>query len=290
VLAVVLLTAVSAMTWLAVGRALAPVAAMTRSAAEWSDRELDRRFGTEPRPDELARLARTFDDLLDRVAASLRHEQRLSAELSHELRTPLARITAEIDLLKQRERPAAERNEAYAAVLRSTDQMRRILETLMAAARAESQPGPRGRTDLGPALAGLAEDWGPSFAERGVALEVRPTANQIAVGVDPDVLERVIAPLLDNARRYARARGVIGAERTNGRARVTVRDDGEGLAPGDADRIFEPGVRGERDAGAPGAGLGLPLARRLARASGGDVAAGEDDGEAGALFEVELPT
>ena len=69
-----------------------------------------------PRPDELGELARTFDALLDRVAASLRHEQRLSAELSHELRTPLARIVAEIELLQRRERSPEDRSEAYAVV------------------------------------------------------------------------------------------------------------------------------------------------------------------------------
>ena len=103
------------LTWITVGRALAPVREMTASAADWSEHDLAQRFGATPRPDELGELAKTFDALLDRVAASLRHEQRLSAELSHELRTPLARIMAEVELLQRRERPPEERAEAYAS-------------------------------------------------------------------------------------------------------------------------------------------------------------------------------
>ncbi|MDX6658833.1 MAG: hypothetical protein QOH62_3626, partial [Solirubrobacteraceae bacterium] len=106
-LGAVLLLALFVVSWLAIGRALQPVAEMTRSAAEWGENDIGRRFGSVPQPDELGELARTFDALFDRVAASLRHEQRLSAELSHELRTPLARIIAEMELLQRRERSAA---------------------------------------------------------------------------------------------------------------------------------------------------------------------------------------
>ena len=106
-----------------VGRALDPVRAMTATGGrvERARPRPNASAPTTPRPDELGELARTFDALLDRVAASLRHEQRLSAELSHELRTPLARIVAEIELLhgaSARPRIAAT---AYAVVSRSAD-------------------------------------------------------------------------------------------------------------------------------------------------------------------------
>jgi two-component system OmpR family sensor kinase len=80
--------------WL-IDKALHPVSWMTRQAADWSDHDLDRRFAMGPARDELTQLACTLDELLDRLAASLRHEQRLSAEISHELRTPLSNIIAE---------------------------------------------------------------------------------------------------------------------------------------------------------------------------------------------------
>jgi signal transduction histidine kinase len=282
-----LLAAVYAVTRLTIGRALDPVRGMTRSAAEWSEHDLDRRFGPAQRPDELGELARTFDALLDRLAASLRHEQRLSAELSHELRTPLARILAEIELLQRRERSPDDRREAYDVVARSAEQMSRILETLMAAARADAQPG-RGRSDLRRAFSDLAQSWTEPLAQRGVQLVIPPGREPLDVGVDADVVERVIAPLLDNAGRYARSQVTIETTRDEGRLRVTVSDDGPGLGPGEAESVFEPGVRGTPVNGNAGAGLGLALSRRLARAVGGDVTAAAD-ATSGTAFVVELP-
>jgi two-component system heavy metal sensor histidine kinase CusS len=287
-LAAVLLVAVAVLTWITVGRALDPVREMTASAADWSEHDLAQRFGATPRPDELGDLARTFDALLDRVAASLRHEQRLSAELSHELRTPLARIVAEIELLQRRERSPEDRREAYAVVERSAEQMSGILETLMAAARAEAQLEAR-RSELGRVLDHVAEGWAPALAERDLALEVqRPPAPMMA-GVDAEVVKRIVAPLLDNARRYARSRVVLGAAAREGAIVVSVADDGPGVAADARDHLFEPGSRNAGVNGHGGAGLGLPLARRLAKAIGGDVTLAPPGPGAGAEFRVRLP-
>jgi signal transduction histidine kinase len=157
----------------------------------------------------------------------------------------------------------------------------------MAAARAEGQHR-RGRSDLGEALEALESEWGDTLAHRGVRLDVRRTAKGMTVGADAEVVERVLGPLLDNAGRYAAGHVTMEGMRAGGRVRILVRDDGPGLGEGQAERVFEPGVRGERANGHGGAGLGLPLARRLARAAGGEVTAGGmPDG--GATFVVELP-
>jgi signal transduction histidine kinase len=287
-LAAVLLPAVGFLTWMTVGRALDPVREMTASAADWSEHDLGRRFGATPRPDELGDLARTFDALLDRVSASLRHEQLLSAELSHELRTPLARIVAEIELLQRRERSPEERGEAYALVARSAEQMSAILETLMAAARADARLD-SGRSEVGRVLAGVAEGWGPTLAQRDVVLEVQRPAAPMMAGVDADVVERIVAPLLDNAGRYARSRVVLSAASGDGAVVVTVADDGPGIADGAREQLFEPGSRTVGVNGHGGAGLGLPLARRLAKAIGGDVSLAPAAAGTGAHFRVRLP-
>jgi signal transduction histidine kinase len=287
-LGLVLLAAVGVLTWITVGRALDPVREMTASAAEWSERDPGRRFGADRRPDELGDLARTFDALLDRVAASLRHEQRLSAELSHELRTPLARIVAEIELLQRRERSPEDRSDAYAVVARSADQMSGILETLMAAARAEAHPT-AGRSEVGGVLDDVAEGWAPALAERHVALEVRHPATPVTAGVDAEVVERIVAPLIDNALRFARSRIVLSATADDGEIVLSVADDGPGVAVEAREQVFEPGVRAAGLNGHRGAGLGLPLARRLAKAIGGDVSLAPAAPGAGAEFQVRLP-
>jgi signal transduction histidine kinase len=283
-LAALLLAAVAGLTWALVGRALSPVRDMTRSAASWSAHGDAQRFGVTPRPDELGELARTFDALMDRVAASLRHEQRLSAELSHELRTPLARITAEVELLQRRRRAAAERAEAYASIGRSAQQMSEILETLMAAARADAGLD-TGRCDVVAVLDELAHHW-PTGT---VALSTGPAGPAVTAGVDREVVQRILAPLLDNARRHARTRVELTTTATAGRVLVTVADDGPGLPDEVLEHLFEPGARVGDVNGHGGAGLGLALSRRLARAAGGDVRA-ERASLGGAAFRVELPT
>jgi signal transduction histidine kinase len=282
-LAGVLLAAVAVLTWIVVGRALSPVREMTRSAASWSAQDDSQRFGVTQRPDELGELAQTFDTLLDRVAASLRHEQRLSAELSHELRTPLARLTAELELLQRRERDPAERADAYASIGRSARQMSEILETLMAAARADSGLD-SGHCDVASVIDGIARQWPRDGAE----LTTRVADDTVTAGVDGEVVERILAPLLDNARRFARAHVELAATAAGGRVLVTVADDGPGLPEDAFEQVFEPGTRLNDAHAHNGAGLGLALARRLARAAGGDVHA-ERPLQGGATFRVELP-
>jgi signal transduction histidine kinase len=289
VLAAVLLGAVGVLTWITVGRALDPVRQMTASAADWSEHHPGRRFGVTPRPDELGDLARTFDALLDRVAASLRHEQRLSSELSHELRTPLARIVAEIELLQRRERTPEDRREAYEVIVRSAEQMNGILKTLMAAARAEVHPQ-ADRSELGHVLDAVAKDWAPTLAKSHVALEVKRPAAPVMAGVEPEVVARIVAPLIDNAQRYARTRIVLSAASVDGATVLSVADDGPGVAVHPREQVFEPGVHAGAGNGHSGAGLGLALARRLAKAVGGDVTLAPAAPGAGAEFRVRLPT
>jgi two-component system heavy metal sensor histidine kinase CusS len=164
--------------------------------------------------------------------------------------------------------------------------MRRILDTLMAAARAEGSTA-RGRSPLAPTLEALAADWNDQFAGRGITLTVEASPAGLQVGADAEVLERVIAPLLDNAARYASSQVTLDARPVAGRIVVRVRDDGPGIEPGSADTIFEPGRRATSANGHGGAGLGLALARRLARAAGGDVTATADG--PGATFLTNLP-
>ena len=126
--------------------ALAPVARMTAQAADWSEDDGGLRFGMGPPRDELTMLAATLDALLDRVAASIRYEQRFSAELSHELRTPLASVVAEAQLALRHGHTRDELRAALERVLESAERISRTLDTLLAAARAELH-GSRGTGD-----------------------------------------------------------------------------------------------------------------------------------------------
>ena len=148
VFAFVVLALVAPPPWWLLAHALQPVVRMTRQAAAWSERDLDKRFALGEPTDELTELAATLDGLLDRLANTLRHEQRFSAELSRELRTPLARVIGEAELALRRERGAAEYRAALELILRNAQQLARTVDALVAAARHEVETPKRQRRRL----------------------------------------------------------------------------------------------------------------------------------------------
>lgn len=277
--------------------ALRPVARMTADAEAWSIHQPDRRFAAGAPYDELSQLAATLDGLLDRLSASLRREERFSAELSHELRTPLAKICVEAELALRREREPKAYRETLATVLRNAQQLTRAVDTLVLAARQESGLD-RGGANVDVVLEAAADACTRLAEEHGVTIAVVPAA--LRIGVEADVAARVLQPIVENACQHAHSSVHINAARESSEVVIVVDDDGPGVAPEDVERIFAPGVRGgsaeaaaqtrgsgEAAAHATGAGLGLALARRLARAASGDVAV--DARAVGGRFIVRLP-
>jgi signal transduction histidine kinase len=274
-------------TRLIVNRALRPVAEMTSEAADWSEHDLEHRFNVGEPYDELTNLAATFDSMLARLASALRHEQLLSAELSHELRTPLAAIATEAELALRQERGDAEYREALRGIAERASQMGETLETLMAAARAESM-GDRGTASAAGVVERALGACESLANEAGVRFTTEVSDRDLKVDIDSVTAERIIAPLLENACRYAGSRAIVRVQQGDGAAEFIISDDGPGLGPDEKERVFEPGYRGEAGAGDDvGAGLGLALSRRLARAVGGDVEAISNG--LGASFRVRIP-
>lgn len=271
------------LTRLAVGRALRPVHTMTEQATAWSALASDNRFGDARRPDELSRLGSSLDALLDRIRAGLRHEQQLTQELSHELRNPLARIIAELDWWQSRPRSAAEAQHACAAIEDAARSMRTICDTLLDDARGSAAS--RGNANVRSALMRLTCRFPPS---ESVDVRVTAVAEGLTAGVPQALLERAVSPVLDNALRHARSRVQLSACRKGGRIHVEVTDDGPGVPQSFTPELFRPGRRADPGDGHTGAGLGLPLARRLARSVDGDVRHDERH-RPGARFVVTLP-
>jgi signal transduction histidine kinase len=287
ILGLLMLAAVAALSLWLITRALAPVAEMTKQAADWGEHDLSRRFFAGRPHDELSTLASVFDGLLARLAGSLRREQRLTAEISHELRTPLAKILAETELAAGRERTPPEYRASLELVTRHAQDLLRVLETLLASARAGESDAAHSsdvRTSAEHAAAALEELLRAQGKSLDLACE-RP----LRVAVEGEVVERILSPLLENAARFARERIELDIRAVDGEVVFEVRDDGPGVDPSDHERIFEPGFRGAQahGDGHPGAGLGLSLVRRLVRAAGGEVEVQESD--AGATFAVRLP-
>jgi len=268
----------------AVGKALAPVAAMTAQAADWSEHDLDRRFDLgEPR-DELTALSATLDGLLARISASVRREQRFSAELAHELRTPLAGVRGEAELALRTPDLAPDLSAALRQIVRGTDRMQGVIDALLSAARGIEGDG---SVSDAAAAARAAVAAAAFVAERaGVRVELTEANRPLRVAAEQRLVERALAPLLDNAIRHARGHVAVRLRRDSGDVLVEIADDGAGFAPAASpEEPFAPGV-----SSSGGAGLGLPLARRIARSAGGDiVVAPADAATPGGLVTLRLP-
>jgi signal transduction histidine kinase len=284
-LGLLLAVAIALITAWTLRRALRPVHEMTVLAAEWSERDVERRFSQGPPRDELTQLAATLDQLLGRLAASLRREQRFSAELAHELRTPLSRIRAECELaLGQRDADPGSA-ESFADIARSADEMSRTIDALVAAAR-HGAGHQRGVTDAAAVLERLSRR-ARTTTDGLVTVEVRPVP-AMRIAADADLVERIVAPLLENALRYAVGCVTLDAHREADMVVIVVDDDGPGVGAADRGLIFEPGARGAAArGGGGGAGLGLALARRLANDVAGSVEL--EPTKVGARFAVRLP-
>ena len=288
VLGLLIVAGILAAGILAIRAALHPVDRMTAEAAVWSVEDLDHRFADAGTGDEIARLGSTFNDLLGRLAASFRHEQRFSAEVSHELRTPLAKLIIESELALRRDRTPDEYRRALESIVDDARQMQGVIETLLAVARSEIDPR-SGTADAFQVASSVVDSLRTPDATR-VELDVRASQRPLRVGVDAELAERVLAPVVANALRFAERKAAIEVVAEDSTICFVVRDDGPGVAPGDKESIFLPGYRaasspdGNRGAGT---GLGLALSRRLAQAADGDVRCVE--GAEGGTFVVSLP-
>jgi signal transduction histidine kinase len=280
ILSVLLLVGVAIGVRLAVRSALRPIAEMTARAADWSEHDLHQRFQLGPPRDELTTLAATFDGLLRRIEAVFRHEKQFSAELAHELRTPLTGLRGEAELALQRDDLDDESREAFESMLQSSSRMQNVIETLLTSAREEAA-GPATSSDPVPAVREAIAAVANAARARNIDIGLAEPASELKVDAAPDVVSQALYPLLENGVRHARGRVEIAVGTSNGHVTVSVHDDGAGLESRDRASVFAPGV-----STSGGAGLGLPLARRLARSCGGDVVAAPGEG---GLFELRLP-
>lgn len=243
-------------------RALAPLAVATAAVARVDRLDAGQRLGVDG-PAEVAALLAATNALLDRLETAARAQSRFTAEAAHELRTPLTVLRGELDVALRRPRDP----EAYRAVLASVgeevDRLRELVEGLLAIARVDSGQAAENREPA--ALDELVRE--AVRAERAEGVEVR-VGRSAVVRVHRPLLVIALGNLVRNARRHGRP--PVWVEVDEGTVRV--HDAGPGVAEADRERVFDRFVRGPtaRRDDAGGLGLGLPLARAIARAHGGD--------------------
>ena len=273
-----LVIAVTALIAVRVTRqALEPVTQMAKRASEWSEHDLTHRFSLGPPTNELESLGSTLDQLLDRVASAILSEQRLTAELAHELRTPLTTIQGSAGLALMRGVRDDEDREDFEQIRDSAREMSAVIQTLLDIAREGATAAHDQTCTIADVMPGLLP------ADDQVDVEDRTGESSGRVAAPRDLVVRAVAPLVDNAVRHARHRITFTAVDRADHVELVVADDGPGVAEGMRDSLFLPGAT----QGTGGAGLGLGIARRVARSFGGDIELVLD--ATGAAFAVTLP-
>jgi signal transduction histidine kinase len=282
----ILLGVVGLICWWIVGRALRRIEALRREVAEIATRPGEHRVAVPATDDEVGRLARTLNTMLDRMEHLSARERRFVADASHELRSPIANIRTALEVALHRP-DSADWPRVAGDVLTEDSRMAQLVEDLLLLAR--SDEGHLVAASEGHDLLAVARQVVTSgdYAAGPPAVTVSGTSARVLV--PGAYLERVIANLVDNARRYAISGVEVIVQRNDRVATLQVRDDGPGVPDAARCRIFERFVRLDeaRDRDHGGFGLGLAIVADLCRAYGGTIEI--SDAEPGAVFSVRFP-
>lgn len=244
---------------------------VNRLSLEISQRSIDdlQPLDTEGLSSEIAPLIDHINDLLRRLDDSVQAQRRFVGHAAHQLRTPLAGLKVECELMLAGVLPddVRERAERIKSV---NDRMIRLGQQLLVLARADSSTRPQDsfvRSDLGEWARTSAAEWIPRTRAVGFALEMMAPDDPVWVDIDPILLGELLSNLIDNALRYGSQATTIRVQVGANPPTLTVEDDGPGLGPDEAEKVFEafyraPGTTSE------GSGLGLAIVREIAAAHG----------------------
>ncbi|WP_113702669.1 sensor histidine kinase [Nonomuraea lactucae] len=276
--------------YLVADRALRPLDRVTETAQRLSESTLHERIALNGPPDEVKRLADTFDAMLDRLHRVFDGQRRFIANASHELRTPLAinRTVLEVSL----EEPAASEDlKALARALLGTNaRYERLIEGLLLLAQSEQELDTRKTVDVAQVAGTVLEQIRLQRRRRPLTVH-QDLVPALALG-DPLLLERCVFNLVENAVKYNVRDGQVWVRlrQEDGWAVVTVDNTGPAVPPYEVEDLFEPfrRLQGDRVRSARGAGLGLSIVRAIADAHGGAVTASARP-EGGLSVTVRLP-
>lgn len=294
---IVVLVAMSIVSWALVRSSLAPVTSITTAAREITASDLARRLPVENPRDELGQLALTINDLLARLEVAfaqreqaLEDQRRFVADASHELRTPLTSILGYARMLRSwgMDNPEAAR-EGTAAIEHEAERMRVLIESLLRLARGEELPA------INPEpldLRELAKEAVQSLraAEPDATVAIHAPDEPVMAVADRTTIRQVLGILLDNAIHHGASAEPIEVETASeeGRAVVRVTDHGKGIEARHLPHLFDRFYRADAARTEPGSGLGLAIAQQIVDQHGGTITVESEVGT-GTTFTVTLP-
>ena len=276
-----------------VGRALAPVVRIARSAEQITLHNLNERLPLSNTGDELEHLSLALNRMIVRLSEALEQNRRFLADASHELRTPLAALRGEMESVVVQTRHLPELSDRAGSALEEVDRLAKIVDALFAISRLDAGEAQQAwaRFDLAPLAASTADQMSLLAEDKGVSVACEVQGN-VSVEGDRARIKQVVVNLLDNAIKYTPSGGSINlhVNAREDKAVIEVADTGIGIPSCALPHIFERFFRVDkarsRDAG--GAGLGLAIVKSICAAHGGQVEVESIEGQ-GSRFTVELP-
>lgn len=256
-----------------------------------SDGDLSARVDNIAGSGELARLQADINRMIAQLESLFSSQKRFIAYAAHELRSPLTRLYGELSLALRRTRTLEEYRFTIEQALDATERLKMLAEDLLELARLDAHTDEPWRdVSLTDVLESAEQLIAEDVRRKGVTVDVR--VPDVPLRTRRTDLERLLRNLLENAVRHSTSGATVGvtATTTSGTIVISVTDSGPGVPLADRPRVFEPFWRGtdQQASGAPGAGLGLAIARQIARSHGGDIAI-EESPSGGALFKITLP-
>jgi signal transduction histidine kinase len=282
-------------------RALAPIRHVTARAAEIARGDFRARLDPPDTDDEIGRMTRLLNEMLERLHGALEANRRFAADASHELRSPLTAMAGEIDVTLKRERAPEEYRETLRLIRDRIGELTTLAENLMLLARAQER-SPHDLVEevpLTPLVEEAARRAAPAASARGITIAVDGLPDLVVYG-ERRLLARVVDNLLANAVQYNREGGRVeirGREEAGpregweaGHAVLTVRDTGPGIPPAEWSRVFHRFYRLEpsRSRRTGGAGLGLAICQAIVELFRGTIRVA-DSSPSGTVIEVRLP-
>jgi heavy metal sensor kinase len=276
-------------------KSLEPIASMNLQTQRITAERLSSRLDVSNERDELGQLAATIHDLLTRLEASFKEQQRFIADASHELRTPLAVLRGETEVALGKTRTIEEYQESLALINDEAERLSRIVEDLFTLARQPIDAPAilmKETLYLNDVISDCVRAAQVLALRKDLRLRMNFESPNLALDGDEELLKRMLLNLLDNAVKYTPAGGEISVAlaKQNGNVHIVVRDTGIGIPESDQPRIFDRFYRVDKARGRAlgGAGLGLSIVSWIVEAHGGRIELESLPGQ-GSTFTVELP-
>ncbi len=284
------LIAIAGGIWIA-RRALRPIREMSVTAAQISGGDdLKKRMPVNASGDELSQLAETFNGMMQRLDEAFEAERQFASDASHELRTPMTVILAQCDEALESGKTCGEYREAIQVIRRQGRRMNRMITGMLELVRLERRTDlyPKEPFDLSDLVQSVCEDMA-LIREKDIALSCHVEPGIAMIG-DRTLLTRLLSNLIGNAYRYGVENGHIDVSlRKSGDCiELTVADDGVGIPAEQQEKIFRRLYQGAADRSGDGAGLGLSMARQIARMYAGDLTVQSEPGK-GSAFTARFP-